>query len=162
VEHIAETSAGRLDAVTFEAVFEESRSRVVHTAFLIVGSLAVAEEIAQEAFLRLLAHFDEVENPGGFLRTTAVRLCLTQRSRAATERSLLARTAASTPTGEPEIDSTWDALATLRPERRAAIVLRFYEDLGYDAIAQAMGCRTATARTRVHRGLADLRKDLGA
>jgi RNA polymerase sigma factor (sigma-70 family) len=162
VEHIAETSAGRLDAVTFEAVFEESRSRVVHTAFLIVGSLAVAEEIAQEAFLRLLAHFDDVENPGGFLRTTVVRLCLTWQSRAATERSLLAHTEPPNPTGEPEIDSTWDALATLRPERRAAIVLRFYEDLSYDAIAKAMGCRTATARTRVHRGLADLRKDLGA
>jgi RNA polymerase sigma factor (sigma-70 family) len=160
VEHIAETSAGRLDAVSFEAIFEESRSRVVHTAFLIVGSLAVAEEIGQEGFLRLLAHFDEVENPGGFLRTTVVRLCLTWKRRAATERSLLARTESPAPTGEPEIDSTWDALAALRPERRAAIVLRFYEDLSYDEIAMAMGCRTATARTRVHRGLADLRKDL--
>ena len=73
----------------------------MHTAFLIVGSLAVAEEIAQEAFLRLLAHFDEVENPGGFLRTTVVRLCLTWQSRAATEHSLLARTEPTSPTGEP-------------------------------------------------------------
>jgi DNA-directed RNA polymerase specialized sigma24 family protein len=129
VEHIAETSAGRLDAVTFESVFETSRSRVVHTAFLIVGSLAVAEEIGQEAFLRLLPRFDDVENPGGFLRTTVVRLCLNWQSRAATERSILARSGESTPTGEPEIDTTWDSLATLRPERRAAIVLRFYEDL---------------------------------
>ncbi len=37
---------------------------------------------------------------------------------------------------------------------------RFYEDLGYDDIAEAMGSRVGTARTRVHRGLADLRKEL--
>ena len=55
MEHIAETSAGRLDVVTFEAVFEESRSRVVHTAFLIVGSLAVAEEIEGKTAITLLS-----------------------------------------------------------------------------------------------------------
>jgi RNA polymerase sigma factor (sigma-70 family) len=162
VDQIAETSAGGLDGATFEAVFAASRTRVVHTAFLIVGSLAVAEEIAQEAFVRLLQNFDAVKNPGGFLRTTVVRLCLTWRTRAAKERSLLAGTDVATPTGEPEVDSTWDALAILRPERRAAIVLRFYDDLSYDEIATVMGGRTSTARTRVHRGLADLRKELEA
>jgi RNA polymerase sigma factor (sigma-70 family) len=160
VDQIAETSAGGLEAVDFETVFAESRTRVVHTAFLIVGSLAVAEEIAQEAFVRLLEHFDAVENPGGFLRTTVVRLCLTWRTRAAKERTLLAGAEVPAPTDEPEIDATWEALAGLRPERRAAIVLRFYDDLSYDEIAKVMGGRTSTARSRVHRGLADLRKEL--
>jgi RNA polymerase sigma factor (sigma-70 family) len=162
VDRIAETSAGGLEAADFATIFAETRSRVVHTAFLIVGSLPVAEEIAQEAFVRLLQHFDAVVNPGAFLRTAVVRLCLTWRSRAAQERSLLAAVDATPMTGEPEIDSTWDALTALRPERRAAIVLRFYEDLSFDEIAKVMGTRTTTARTRVHRGLADLRKELGA
>jgi DNA-directed RNA polymerase specialized sigma24 family protein len=64
------------------------------------------------------------------------------------------------PTGTPELDETWDALVALAPERRAALVLRFYEDLDYATIGALMGCRTTTARTRVHRGLADLRKEL--
>jgi RNA polymerase sigma factor (sigma-70 family) len=162
VEPIAETSAGGLGAASFDVVFAESRDRVVHTAFLIVGSLAVAEEIAQEAFVRLLQNFDQVTNPGGFLRTTVVRLCLTWRTRAAHERSLLGAAEVTTLTEVPEIDSTWEALATLRPERRAAIVLRFYDDLTYDEIAKVMGGRIVTARTRVHRGLADLRKELEA
>ncbi len=138
----------------------DSRDRVVHTAFLIVGSVAVAEEIAQEAFVRLLQNFDRVSNPGGFLHTTVVRLCLTWRSRASHEHSLLAAVEVAPSTGAPEIDSTWEALAALRPERRAAIVLRFYNDLAYDEIAKVMDVRTATARTRVHRGLADLRREL--
>jgi RNA polymerase sigma factor (sigma-70 family) len=159
VEPSAETPA-LLAPAPFDAVFLAHRSHVVHTAYLIVGSLSVAEEIAQEAFIRLLAHFDEVANPGGFLRTAVVRLCLTWRDRAAMERSRLELVDVSAPTGEPEIDTMWDALAGLRPERRAAIVLRFYEDLSYDEIAKIMGCHTATARTRTHRAVADLRKEL--
>jgi RNA polymerase sigma factor (sigma-70 family) len=161
VEPIAE-SPERLDAVTFDEVFLAHRSQVVHTAYLIVGSLPVAEEIAQEAFMRLLAHFDEVTNPGGFLRTAVVRLCLTWRDRAAMERARLERVEVPRLTGEPEVDMTWDALSKLRPERRAAIVLRFYEDLSYEEIARVMDCRTSTARTRTHRAVADLRKELDA
>jgi RNA polymerase sigma factor (sigma-70 family) len=59
-----------------------------------------------------------------------------------------------------EPDELWDALATLSPRQRAAIVLRFYEDLPDDEIAQVLGCRPATVRTTVHRGLAALRKEI--
>lgn len=132
----------------------------MRTAFLIVGSRAVAEEIAQEAFLRLYQHFDDVRNPGGFLQTTTVRLCLSWRRRAAGEASRLATLKEPGPTGAFEIDLAWDALAALKPERRAVLVLRYYEDLSHAEIAELMGCRVATVRTRVHRGLADLRKEL--
>lgn len=161
---LTDTPRERTEAPGFEAVFTTERARVVRTAFLIVGSHAVAEEIAQEAFLRLHEHFDEVANPGGFLRTATVRLCLSWKRRAVLETAQLrsARDAARDPgpTGDVEIDGTWDALAALRPERRAALVLRYYEDLSHAEIAALMGCRVATARSRVHRGLADLRKEL--
>ena len=144
----------------FDSVFAESHAHVVRTAFLIVGSRAVAEEISQEAFLKLYERFDDVRNPGGFLRTTAVRLCLSWRRRAVVEAARLAIVGEPGPTGAPEIDEVWDALAALKPERRAAIVLRFYEDLTHEEIAELMGCRVTTVRTRVHRGLADLRKEM--
>ena len=66
------------------------------------------------------------------------------------------------PTGDHEIDETWAVLDRLDPERRAVLVLRFYADLSYAAIGEALGIETATARTRCHRGLADLREELGA
>ena len=145
---LTDSTADPVDVTAFDAVYRDSRARVVRTAFLVVGSRAVAEEIAQEAFLRLHEHFDEVENPGGFLHTTTVRLAISWRRRATVEADRLAVVGEPGPTGSPELDETWGALAALSPERRAAVVLRFYDDLDYAAIAAAMGCRTATARTR--------------
>jgi RNA polymerase sigma factor (sigma-70 family) len=40
------------------------------------------------------------------------------------------------------------------------LVLRYYEDLAVDAIAQIVGCRPATVRTRIHRALSKLRKEM--
>ena len=40
------------------------------------------------------------------------------------------------------------------------VVLRFYEDLPLAAIAEVLGCRPATVRTRLHRALAKLRKEM--
>ena len=62
------------------------------------------------------------------------------------------------------VSSSRDALsAAFRrlPERqRAALVIRFYEDLRHDQIAEALGCRPGTAASLVSRGLARLRDDL--
>ena len=153
-------SPDRVERSGFDAVYASERARVVRTAYLVVGSYAVAEELAQEAFLRLHSQFDDVVNPGGFLRTAVVRLAISWRRRDAREQLHLATVDDPGPTGEVVIDETWDALDALAPERRAALVLRFYEDLSHEEIAAAMGCRVATARTRVHRALADLRKEL--
>jgi RNA polymerase sigma factor (sigma-70 family) len=76
------------------------------------------------------------------------------------EADRLARVGEPGPTGLGEIDTTWDALRSLRPERRAVLVLRYYEDLSHADIAELLGCPVATVRTRLHRGLADLRKEL--
>jgi RNA polymerase sigma factor (sigma-70 family) len=153
-------SPDRVEQDAFDAVYASERARVVRTAYLIVGSYAIAEELAQEAFVRLHEHFASVVNPGGFLRTAVVRLAISWRRRDTREQLHLATVDEPGPTGEIEIDETWDALDALAPERRAALVLRYYEDLSHEEIAAAMGCRVATARTRVHRALDDLRKEL--
>jgi RNA polymerase sigma factor (sigma-70 family) len=49
------------------------------------------------------------------------------------------------------------ALRRLTAQQRAAVVLRFYEDLSFDDIAVLMECRAATARSLVSRGLRRLR-----
>lgn len=122
----------------------------------------MAEELVQEAFLRLLGSFDRVDNPAGFLRTATVRLASTWRSRAAMERQRLRLVAPINP-GHGELafpDETWEAMGRLRPERATVLVLRFYEDLSQVEIGRLLGCSAATVRSRVRRGLADLRKEL--
>jgi RNA polymerase sigma factor (sigma-70 family) len=145
---------------SFEVAFRNLRMPMLRVAFLAVGSAAVAEEIVQEAFLRLHRQFDEVENPGGFVRTVVVRLCLTWRDRQATERRALAKLTEPPTLGEPVIDTMWEKLARLPPDRRMVLVLRYYEDLSNQEIADLLECPTATVRSRVRRGLIDLRKEL--
>jgi RNA polymerase sigma factor (sigma-70 family) len=144
----------------FEEVFHESRADMLRTAYLIVGSYAIAEELVQEAFLRVFHRFDTIENPGGYLRTTVVRLCLQTRDRRVMEAGRLAESFEPPVTGEPVIDEMWDLLARIDPQRRAVLVLRFYNDMTTPELAHVLGWREATVRTRLHRGLNDLRREL--
>lgn len=144
----------------FEEVYASELPAVTRLSFLLVRSQAVAEELAQEAFLRLFQRFDEIENPPGFLRTAVVRLSSTWLRRRNMEHDRLVRVGPPEPSDTPEIDETWEAVGRLRPERRLVLVLRFYEHLRHEEIAQMLGCSAATVRSRTRRALADLRKEL--
>jgi RNA polymerase sigma factor (sigma-70 family) len=145
---------------SFDEVYADEWPGMLRLAFLIVRSRAIAEELVQEAFLRLHAGFENVENPGGYLRVALVRLCWKWNRRTGMEARHLRLIDEPGPTGAPEIDETWDVLEKLSIERRTAIVLRYYADLSHEQIAEITGWRIATVRTRVHRGLEDLRKEL--
>jgi RNA polymerase sigma factor (sigma-70 family) len=56
-----------------------------------------------------------------------------------------------------DVDRVWRLCASLPPNQRASVVLRFYEDLTYREIAAVLDCPEATARSHVHRALATLR-----
>jgi RNA polymerase sigma-70 factor (sigma-E family) len=154
---VTETRAGA-GADEFTLVYRAQRNRLRRVAYLMTGQRAVAEELVQDAFVRLHQRWDRVDVPAAYLRTTLVHLCLAWRDRAAMGRAREPRPAERV---EPaEIDETWDLLATLPRDQRVALVLRFYEDLPVAEIARLMGCRPATARTRIHRALAKLRKEI--
>jgi RNA polymerase sigma factor (sigma-70 family) len=56
-----------------------------------------------------------------------------------------------------ERDAMWSLLASLTPQQRAVIVLRFYEDLDDKSIAELLGCSAATVRSHASKALAKLR-----
>jgi RNA polymerase sigma-70 factor, ECF subfamily len=145
---------------SFEDVYAAESRAIVSLAALLVGSQAVAEELAQDAFLRLFEHFDDVTNPAGFLRTVVVRLCLTWQKRRTTEQRLVRQVGVDRPSSIPEVDETWAALGRLDPDRRVVLVLRYYCQLRHHEIAELLGCPASTVRTRTRRALRDLRKEL--
>lgn len=151
---------GRPGSGAFDDVYRAERSAVVRLAALLVGSQAVAEELAHDAFLRLFERFDDVENPAGFLRTVVVRLAVSWQRRHRTELRVVQRVGVDRPTSIPEIDETWEVLQRLDPERRTVLVLRYYERLRHREIAELLGCPVATVRSRTHRALKDLKKEL--
>lgn len=54
--------------------------------------------------------------------------------------------------------AAWSMLSTLPPQQKAAVILRFYEDLPFDSIAEILDCPPSTARSHVHRAVMALRK----
>ncbi|MBA2318370.1 MAG: SigE family RNA polymerase sigma factor [Euzebyales bacterium] len=117
---------------------------------------AVAEELVQDAFVRVYRKFDRVENPAAYLRRAVTNACRSHHRRRFLEKGH--EPERPLPAGPPEIDVMWEQLQQLTPKRRMALVLRFYEDLKIDEIAEVMDCSPGTVKSLVHRGLASLRK----
>jgi RNA polymerase sigma-70 factor (sigma-E family) len=134
----------------------EQYAGMVRLAHLLVGSNAVAEELVQDAFLEVHRRWARIDNPAAYLRTTVVNRCRMHGRRRAVEQRYVPDPLRVVT--DPELDETWVALARLSPRRRAALVLRFYADLPEAEIADALGCRPATVRSLVHRGLQQLRE----
>jgi RNA polymerase sigma-70 factor (ECF subfamily) len=131
-----------------------------------------AEDVVQEVWLAVFRRIREVTNPGGFrawlFRTARHRAI--DSLRAEKRRSRLAREAfaevaySSTGSGEltgVDTESLTQALATLSPDHREVVQLRFFEELTYADIASITGCAMGTVRSRIHNAKARLREALG-
>jgi RNA polymerase sigma factor (sigma-70 family) len=140
------------------AVYETEHDGLARLACLLTGSTVVAEDVVHEAFVQLQLHWSNVQRPGAYLRTAVVNGCRGYHRRLRRERASYADLV-STAT-MPETPIVLDVLARLPYRQRAALVLRFYEDWPDADIAQLLGCRPATVRSLVHRGLDAMRKAL--
>lgn len=146
---------------TFTDSYEALWPGLVRLGHLLTGSRALGEESAQEAFLGLLRRGPGVENPAAYLRLSVVNHAVSTSQRAERERHYIAglREDLQPPL---ELDTTWQVLVTLPARQRAVLVLRYYEDLPEDAIAEVLGCRPGTVKSLASRGLTLLKMELQA
>ena len=147
-----------LDEDEFVTLYRERYEPMVRLAYLMTGRQAIAEELVQDAFVSVHRAWDRATNPPAYLRTAVVNACRSWGRRQSLE--LLKKPAPPDPS-VLVADEMWDVLLTLPTRQRAAIVLRFYEDLPDEEIAVLLGCKVATVRTAVFRGLEKLRKEVG-
>lgn len=142
-----------------EELFRTRRAASVRLVTVLTGDRGVAEEIVQDAFVELSRRWEQLDNPAAYLRTTLVN-----RSRKHQRRLGVGRRRVPPPprlqVDAPELDELWGVLVRLPARRRAALVLRFYEDLAIAEIAALLDCRPGTVSSLLHRGLADLREVL--
>lgn len=137
-------------------VYSGNYERLVRLAYLLTGSRATAEDLVQDSFLRLHDRWDQVREPSAYLRTVVVNACRAHHRRTRRERAAFSGLVRDRLL--PETPVLLDALARLPYRQRAALVLRFYEDRPDAEIGDLLGCRPATVRSLVHRGLQALRK----
>jgi RNA polymerase sigma-70 factor (sigma-E family) len=141
---------------------------LLRTAYLLTGDRASAEELVQDTLVRLYAKWvrvEEAEAPLAYVRRCLTNRYINYQRRAARreyayedvpervdERDLLGQLA--------DRDEIWASLRDLPDRQRAALVLRFFEDLSDAESAEALGCRIGTVRSLISRGLATLRAQM--
>jgi RNA polymerase sigma-70 factor (sigma-E family) len=141
----------------FTAFYDSAYDRVARLAYLLTGSLAVGEELAQDAFVQLYQRWDDVREPGAWVRAAVV-----SGSRSWWRKARRPHPAYDAPLLADHADAlaVRGALAALPLKYRTALVLRFFEDLPERDIAEAMDCPVGTVKSLIHRGLQRMTEDL--
>ena len=149
----------------FDSFVREHGQGLGRAAFLLTGDHHLAEDLVQTALAKVAVRWDRVVaggDPAPYVRTVLVRTAMTWRRR---------RWHGEVPTSPlpetPDLgqDRTADgrdrlrrALLLVPTRQRAALVLRFYEDLSEADTASIMGCRVGTVKSQTAKGLARLRE----
>ena len=149
------------------ALCHAEHPRLVRSLDLICGDRARAEELAQEALVRLWQRWPKVrrlDRPGAWLHRVGVNLAISERRRRTTEARAVARltgtlNAAATDAHE-ERTEVRRALARLPDRQRAAVVLRYLLDMSVADVATALDLSAGAARALTFRAVESLRADL--
>jgi len=158
---MAADSPGAAEMEAAAAVFDPLRPRLTRVAYRMLGSVADAEDVVQEAFIRWLgADRAAVREPEAFLRRTVTRLCLDQLKSARHRRETYIGPWLPDPIVEEEDveDVTLPlmlALERLSPLERAAFLLHDVFGLDFEEVAKTIdrdpaACRQLASRARGH------------
>jgi RNA polymerase sigma-70 factor (ECF subfamily) len=147
----------------FDAYFDANRDRLHAALWLVARDRHEAEEIAQDAFLKVWERWDRVQrldDPDGYLFRTAMNLFRNRRRRAGVALRRIVR-----PPGPRDAlqavedrDAVVRALRSLTPRQRSALVLVDLLDMTSEDAAKALGVRAATVRVLAARARATLRE----
>jgi len=158
----------RGDREAFRALFEAYQDKVYSIALRYSGDRAVALDIAQEIFLKLLSNIGEFRGNAGFetwLYRVVVNCCLDHRRRARRiglflENLLHGFAAPGQSVSQDALhnmmrvemqEQVQRGVASLSPEQRIAVALRYTEGLSYERIAEILDCSKGTVASRLNR-----------
>jgi RNA polymerase sigma-70 factor, ECF subfamily len=157
--------AQRGSASDLEALFRAYWPGAHRAAYLVVHDAALAEDIAQEAFLaavRNLDRFDRRRPFGPWLHRIAVNRAIdAARARTLRREAELDERVAAPESPAPPDGGILAALAALPPEQRAVVVLRHLLDYTPGEIAQLLELPRGTVNSRLRRGLDAMRDTTG-
>ncbi len=138
----------------FVDMYRSRWAPMVRLARLLTAADPAAEELVQDAFLRVRTRWDLIENPTSYLRAAVVNACRNHQRRRMIERRQITAVGAT----DDDRFELRGALAALPVRQRSAVVLRYYEDLPEAEIAGLLGCSVSAVKSLLHRAVQDLRK----
>jgi RNA polymerase sigma-70 factor (ECF subfamily) len=174
----------RGDDAAFEALFRKYVRKVVAFALPFVGSQARAEELAQEAFVRVYqtrARYQPAARFTTWLYRIVTNLCVSEKRRA--EHRFMADVRAREGSGDPavevgdlpdeqgqsgedrllaqeDLDRIRGVLERLPPQQRAALLLARVEGLSYDEVAQTLSSSVSAVKSLIHRATTSMRDEM--
>jgi RNA polymerase sigma-70 factor (sigma-E family) len=152
-------------AAELEQFLAERADHLLRTAVLLAGGREAGEDLLQTAVERLLRRWRRFDgDPEGYLRRTLCNLAIDGKRRAGRwrQKERLLRTdvrPTPDPAGEVDLrDAIVRLLLRLPARQRAALVLRYWEQLTDAEAAAVLGCAEGTVRSAVSRGLTRMRE----
>jgi len=116
------------------------------------GRSDIAEDAVAEAFVQALTTSVPIENLRAWVYKVAFRSALRELKRQRNQSPVADRAYE-----DPLLSELMDALRTLSPQQRGAVVLHYLEDAPVSEVASSLGVSQATARVHLHRGRKRLR-----
>jgi RNA polymerase sigma-70 factor (sigma-E family) len=151
--------------VEFKEFFESEFRPLRRLGYLLTGDWAEAEDLAQEAMVRTYRAWSRIrerDRPGAYARSVLVnrRRSMLRRSMIEQKHAEMLRSEDYAPDFGEDGFVLWEAIRALPQRQRAALVLRFYEDLPEAEIARILDAPVGTVKSLVHRGVAGVRERL--
>jgi RNA polymerase sigma-70 factor (sigma-E family) len=157
-------------ARAFEAFVAGSGDGLLRMATLLTSDPGLGEDVYQETLHRLSMRWSKVENPGAFCRRVMQNIVIDRvraRQRRPPEIGLFDTHDSSDPrSGDPTAavelrPALLAALATLAPQQRAVVVLRYFDDRSEAEVAELLGITAGTVKSTASRAMAQLRVQPG-
>jgi RNA polymerase sigma-70 factor (sigma-E family) len=156
---------------SFEEYARARAPELIRFAFLLTADWALAQDLVQEALITTHLKWSRIagmEHPDAYVRRVLTRRFLSwRRKRSSSETpagldldTLQRRRGGDAAEEVASDDLVWQVLSQLPRRQRAVLVLRYYDDLPDDRIADLLGCATSTVRVHAARGVATLRARL--
>jgi len=154
------------DSYGFEQFVKAHATELLKSATLLAAGRQRGEELLQDTLTHLYPRWESVaraDQPLAYVRRTMVNRLISH-NRLPRNREISLAYLPERQSGHDPADAVvnrhalWQMLAELPERQRAAVVLRYFNDLPDNQIAEAIGCREVTVRSLVSRALAELRR----
>ena len=154
------------DRESFALLVERHREAVFHLACRMCGDRATAEDLAQEAFVKAYTRLDRFDPTAGNFRNWLLGICANlarphfrwrRRTQARAERAaeherMRIEETQAREADRPDPERICQALETLPPRLRVAVVLKYMENLSVQEIAETLGIGASAVKMRLARG----------
>jgi RNA polymerase sigma-70 factor (ECF subfamily) len=151
-------------ALTFEDLFEDQHERLYRALYLIVGNRHEAEELMQDAFVKVLERWDRLDSPAGYLYRSALNATRSRfrRLQLAAKRTLMSGEQEDPFAAADLRDQVVRSLRELPERQRAALVLLDLLDLSSEEAAKILRVTPATVRSLASHARATLKLSMEA